>query len=68
MYRCMDDSSTLVVDATNKFILLIVFFVCVAVAVAVSCRVVCRADPNEKQKSDETKVKRVRSYICTRKE
>ena len=70
MYRCMDDSSTLVADATNKFILLIVFFVCVAVCCCciVSCRVVCRADPNEKQKSDETKVKRVRSYICTRKE
>ncbi len=44
MYRCMDDSSTLVADATNEFILLLVFFVCIAVAVVVSCRVVsCRS-------------------------
>ena len=57
MYRCMDDSSTLVADATNKFILLIVFFVCVADAVVVSCRVVSCVVPIQTKNRNQTKRK-----------
>jgi len=63
MYRCMDDSSTLVDDATNKFILLIFFFVCVDVAI-VSCRVVsvsCRS----KRKTEIRRNESVPSYEST---